>query len=183
MEASPRSPLKLALQTGAVVLVAALFGLLVWKIVSRQTPEAKINGPAPAFTLQRVDKTGTVSLASLRGHPVILNFWASWCAPCRDESSVLESTYKRYRKRGLIVLGVDYQDLAGDARAFARKHGMTYPLARYTEHVNTVYGVTGVPETFFINRHGKLVGDHIAGGVNYKDERPKFERSLHELLG
>jgi cytochrome c biogenesis protein CcmG, thiol:disulfide interchange protein DsbE len=183
MEASSRSPLKFVLQTGAVVLVAALFGLLVWKIVSKQSAEARINEPAPGFALQRVDRSGTLSLAALRGHPVILNFWASWCAPCRDESSVLESTYKRYRKRGLIVIGVDYQDLAGDARAFARKHGMTYPLVRYTQHLVTVYGVTGVPETFFVDRHGKLVGDHIAGGVNYKDERPKFDQSLRELLG
>jgi cytochrome c biogenesis protein CcmG/thiol:disulfide interchange protein DsbE len=181
-QAPGRSPLKLALQSGAVLLVAALFGLLVWKIAARQKAEAKINRPAPGFTLQRIDKPGKLSLASLRGHPVILNFWASWCAPCRDEAATLEATWKRYRNRGLIVLGIDYQDLAGDARAFARKHGMTYPLIRYTEHVAAIYGLTGVPETFFVDRKGKLVGDHIAGGVNYPDERPKFDQSLREVL-
>jgi cytochrome c biogenesis protein CcmG, thiol:disulfide interchange protein DsbE len=166
MEAPSRSsPLKLALQTGAVVLVAALLGLLVWKIVTRQKSEAKIDKPAPAFDLSRLGAPGKVSLASLRGKPVVLNFWASWCVGCKDESKVLESAWRRWRGR-VVFLGIDgSDDFSGDARAFMRRHDVSYP-AVHDHQLTTVtkYGVTGYPETFFVNRQGKLVG-HIVGAA------------------
>jgi cytochrome c biogenesis protein CcmG/thiol:disulfide interchange protein DsbE len=163
MEASARSPLKLALQTGAVALVAALLGLLIWKIVNRQKNEAKIDKPAPAFSLARLGAPGKLSLASLRGKPVVLNFWASWCVGCKDESKALEAAWRRWHGK-VVFLGIDgSDDFTGDARAFMRRHAVTYP-AVHDHQLTTVtkYGVTGYPETFFVNARGKLVG-HIVG--------------------
>jgi len=163
------SPVKLALQTGAVALVAALLGLLVWKIVTRPKAEAKIDKPAPAFDLSRLGAPGNVSLASLRGKPVVLNFWASWCVGCRDESKLLESAWRRWHRK-VVFLGIDgSDDFTSDAKSFMRKHDVTYP-AVHDRQLGTVtkYGVTGYPETFFVNRQGKLVG-HIVGAAKARE--------------
>jgi cytochrome c biogenesis protein CcmG, thiol:disulfide interchange protein DsbE len=178
MEASPRSPLKLGLQTGAVVLVAALLGLLVWRIATRAKAEAKIDKPAPAFDLSRLGAPGKVSLASLRGKPVVLNFWASWCVGCKDEAKVLDSAWRKWRGK-VVFLGIDgSDDFTGDAQAFMRKHGMNYP-AVHDHQLTTVtkYGVTGYPETFFVNRHGKLVG-HIVGTAKAAELRAGIRDAL-----
>jgi cytochrome c biogenesis protein CcmG, thiol:disulfide interchange protein DsbE len=170
-----RSPLRLGAEVLSVALVAGLLALLIWKIVHQEhssIPQQVAKGKrpqAPAFTLDRIDRSGSVSLASLRGKAVVLNFWASWCAPCRDEAHTLQSAWLHYRNRGVVVLGIDQQDLTSDARSFAERHHMTYPLVRDGRgHVVAKYGLTGVPETFFVDRRGRLV-DHIAGAVN-KDQ-------------
>jgi len=168
--------LKLGAQVVALGVVLGLLGLLVWKIVNQekstipqQVAENK-HPRAPAFDLPRLDSSGNLSLASLKGKAVVLNFWASWCAPCRDEAATLERAWGRYRRHGVVVLGVDQQDLSSDARAFAKKHGMTYPLVRDGPgHVVAKYGLTGVPETFFVNRRGKIVGKHIEGRVSERE--------------
>ena len=162
--------LKLGAQLVALGVVLGLLGLLVWKIVNQDKKEARRNHPAPAFSLPRLDKPGNLSLASLKGKAVVLNFWASWCAPCRDEAPTLERAWDRYRGQGVVVVGVDQQDVSSDARAFARKHGMTYPLVRDGPgHVVAKYGLTGVPETFFVGRSGKIVGKHIEGRVTERE--------------
>jgi cytochrome c biogenesis protein CcmG, thiol:disulfide interchange protein DsbE len=159
--------LKLGAQLVALAVVVGLLGLLVWKIVNQDQSQVRKNGPAPNFTLPRLDSSGHLSLASLRGKAVVLNFWASWCAPCRDEVPTLERAWKRHRASGLVVIGVDQQDLSSDARRFAKKYGMTYPLVRDGRgHVVATYGLTGVPETFFVNRRGKIVGPHVEGRVS-----------------
>jgi cytochrome c biogenesis protein CcmG/thiol:disulfide interchange protein DsbE len=172
------SPVKLALQTGAVALVAALLGLLIWRIATQQRAEARIDQPAPAFDLPRVGAPGKVSLASLRGKPVVLNFWASWCVGCRDESKLLESAWRRWHGK-VVFLGIDgSDDFTSDAKAFMRKHDVTYP-AVHDLHLATAttYGVTGYPETFFVNRQGKLVG-HIVGAA----KRPGLANGIRDAL-
>jgi cytochrome c biogenesis protein CcmG/thiol:disulfide interchange protein DsbE len=105
-----------------------------------------------------------LSLAELRGTPVVLNFWASWCVPCRDEAPDLERAWEgRAKRAGVLFLGLNMQDLTDDARAFARREGMTYTTVRDRGNgVSRDYGVTGVPETFFISRRGTVVG-HVIG--------------------
>jgi cytochrome c biogenesis protein CcmG, thiol:disulfide interchange protein DsbE len=166
-------PLKLGAQLAAVGLVAALLALLVWKVVRddpSEVPKQLAEGKtptAPTFTLPRLDAEGELSLASLRGKAVVVNFWASWCKPCEEEAPLLERAWRRYRARGLVVVGVDAQDFAGDARRFARRNGMTYPLVRDGPGETLgEYGVVGFPETFFVNRNGKLVGERISGAVD-----------------
>ena len=155
---------KLGAQGLALAVVAGLLALLVWKLAHQ--PEVP-KGSAPDFTLPRLDRPGELRLASLRGKAVVVNFWASWCVPCKEEAPLLEAASRRWRGRGVVVIGIDSQDFKGDARRFARRHGVTYPIVHDGPgRTRDSYGVTGFPETFFVDRNGRLVGEHIQGPVN-----------------
>jgi cytochrome c biogenesis protein CcmG, thiol:disulfide interchange protein DsbE len=177
-------------QAIALLGVVALLGLLVWKVAfDREGGAAALLGKgqpvaAPAFTLERLDRDGTLALDSLKGKAVVVNFWASWCVPCRDEAPVLQQTYERYRDRGLVVLGVDVNDFRQDARGFMDRYGVTYPVV-YDGKGSTVgkWGVRAFPETFFVDRSGKLVGERIAGAVDIERNRAAFERGVALALG
>ncbi len=162
--------LRLAAQVAAVCVVAALLGLLAWKLAqgeSAVTSELSRGGTpsAPQFTLERLDGKGELALESLRGQTVVLNFWASWCGPCKDEAPVLEEAAKRWQGKGVAFIGVDVQDFRGDARDFLARYGVTYPNV-YDGKGSTVgrYGVRKYPETYFVNADGKIVY-RIAGAV------------------
>ncbi len=125
-----------------------------------------------------------MSLASLRGKPAVINFWASWCAPCKDEIPVLEETWREHRDDGLVVLGIDSQDFKGDARKFARETGISYPIV-HDGPGNTMraYDLTGLPETYFLDRNGRLVCGHIVGGVHVNDDiEGKFRECVEQVL-
>src|SRR3954449_6612025 len=126
--------LKLGAQALAVGLVALLLALLVWKLVQGSGKQAEIGKPAPNFTLSRVDAPGKLQLASLRGKVVVLNFWASWCYPCKQEAPALAAASKRWGGR-VVVLGVDVNDFVGDARKFAGRYGLSYPLVHDNHNV------------------------------------------------
>jgi cytochrome c biogenesis protein CcmG/thiol:disulfide interchange protein DsbE len=112
---------------------------------------------------------GQLSLAELRGTPVVLNFWASWCVPCREEAPILEHAWLGARSKGVLFLGLNMQDLTPDARAFIRSFHDSYPDVRDEGgEVAHDWGVTGVPETFFITAHAKVVG-HVIGVVSPAD--------------
>jgi cytochrome c biogenesis protein CcmG, thiol:disulfide interchange protein DsbE len=99
-----------------------------------------------------------VSLSQLRGHPVVLNIWASWCVPCRSEAPILQSVWNHYKSKGVVVLGADVKDLSGDALAFHRAYGLTFPTVRDGEgNIEAPYGTTGVPDTFIIDAQGRIV--------------------------
>ena len=149
-------------QIFAIGAVALLLGLLVWKLAfgsggGAADELAKGKHPAaPAFELSRLEASGgKLSLADLEGKPVIVNFWASWCIPCKDEAPALQKTYEKYRAQGLTVLGIDAQDFRQDARRFTKRFGVTYPVV-YDGSGSTLgkWGVTGFPETFFVDRSG-----------------------------
>ncbi|HYM90982.1 MAG TPA: redoxin domain-containing protein [bacterium] len=143
----------------------AVLGFLGWATLrhqqSLQIGAALARGempPAPSVALPAFDGR-KVSLEDLRGHPVILNFWASWCVPCREEAPILEAIWGEFRTRGVIVVGVDTQDLETPARRFLTQHGITYLNVRDPDgHVAHLFGTTGVPETFFIGRDGRIRG-------------------------
>ncbi|TMI87919.1 MAG: TlpA family protein disulfide reductase [Bacillati bacterium ANGP1] len=114
--------------------------------------------PAPPVTFPTFEG-GRVSLGDLRGHPIVMNFWAAWCVPCREEAPLLEGIWKAYREKGLVVLGVDTQDLSEPARGFITRFGITYPNVRDPDgSVAHLFGATGVPETFFIGADGRVLG-------------------------
>jgi cytochrome c biogenesis protein CcmG, thiol:disulfide interchange protein DsbE len=169
--------LKLVGQGLAVGLVALLLALLIWKVAQGSQKEAEIGKAAPDFALKRIDRPGTLQLASLRGKVVVLNFWASWCFPCKEEAPALAAAAKRWGK-DVVVLGVDGNDPVGDARAFARKYGLNYPLVHDNRNVTSPkYGLTGLPETFFIDRSGKLVV-HVTGQVEEDDLHAGITRAM-----
>ena len=125
-------PAELGGQVVAVGVVAALLGLLVWKVAKGRGDVTGTLGrggtpTAPAFALERLDGDGELSLASLRGKAVVVNFWASWCCPCKDEAPLLEEGWQRWRDKDVVVLGVDVKDFRGDARRFMRRFGVTLP--------------------------------------------------------
>jgi cytochrome c biogenesis protein CcmG/thiol:disulfide interchange protein DsbE len=173
--------LKLTGQVVALAAVAGMLGLLVWKL-THQTHPPKIGGPAPSFSAKRIDG-GTINLASLRGKPVVLNFWASWCVPCKGEAAQLEQAWQQYRKQGVVFLGVDYHDVTSDARTFLEHHGVTYPtVSDGSGMIGDRYGLTGVPETYFVNRQGKLVGDHLMGPITDPKWLALFRASIRAAL-
>ena len=177
--------LKLAAQVAALALVTGLFALFVWKVATQGEGAApKLSRgetpPAPGFHLDRLDRPGSLSLASYRGRPVILNFWASWCIPCKQEAPMLESVWKRYRSQGLVVLGVDINDVRGEARRFARKNKMSYPLV-YDGPGDGIsdFGVTGAPETYVIDPEGRVV-EAFVGAINTEEDRRRLRAAIAE---
>jgi cytochrome c biogenesis protein CcmG/thiol:disulfide interchange protein DsbE len=171
-------------QAGAVGLVVALLGLLVWRVatddggVAKKLRESGRPVAAPAFSLPRLDGDGEISLASLRGKPVVINFWASWCVPCREEAPLFEQAWQDHRASGLVVLGIDSEDFRGDARRFVRKYGLTYPIVvDKSKRTIADFGLTGYPETFFVSADGEVVA-HAAGQVREADLKRGIELAL-----
>src|SRR5919108_6041016 len=174
-------PLKLGAQALALAGVVGLFALLVWKITHRPRP-VKLGQTAPAFDLQRLDGNGRFSLASSSGRVRVVNFWATWCGPCKSESPALQRLWEQYRKQGVVFVGVDYNDVASDARRFVRKHGLTYPMVRDRDgSVGNAYDLTGVPETFVVDRRGRLL-EHFAGPIDLRDNDRAFRRAVDRAL-
>jgi cytochrome c biogenesis protein CcmG, thiol:disulfide interchange protein DsbE len=175
--------LKLVGQAAALGLVVGLLALLVWKVAGGS--ESEVAGlsrgktpNAPAFSLPRLTGKGKISLDSYRGKAVVVNFWASWCVPCKTEAPLLESAWRKYRDRGLVVLGVNSQDLSSDARRFARQVGWTYPLVRDgAGDTLGPYAVAAFPETFFVDRKGKVVA-RIDGEVTEDGLTTNIEKAL-----
>ena len=168
-----------ALQATALVAVVGLFALLAWRLTHQSHPP-KLGGPAPNFRLQRLGDGRAIDLASLRGKPVVLNFFASWCVPCKGEAPVLESAWRKYGSQ-VVFLGIDYHDVTSDARTFLSHHGVTYPTVQDgSGAVADRYGVSAVPETYFVDRRGRLVGAHIVGTV--VDQADAFRRGVEAAL-
>jgi cytochrome c biogenesis protein CcmG/thiol:disulfide interchange protein DsbE len=162
--------------------VAGLLVLLVWKVVQQETGGAATDAAAPGFELPLLSGEGAVSLASLRGKAVVINFWASWCRPCEEESPYLERVWREGRDRGLVVIGIDEEDVSKDARRFVRKTGITYPVVRdESGDVRDAYGLFGYPESFVVDRRGRIV-ERLAGPVDRGDFKERFERAIERAL-
>ncbi len=181
--------LRSVLRTFAIAAPLLLVALLVYGVVAK-SPNTGIDDSlsreraiaAPGFKLSMLQRglpghelggklsgalaDGRVSLAELRGTPVVLNFWASWCVPCRDEAPLLERTWRQLgRPHGVLFLGLDMQDVTDDARDFMREFGIDYLNIRDPGNgVARSYGVSGLPETYFITPRAQVVG-HVIGVV------------------
>ena len=158
------------------VAVAAVIALVTVNIAR---PAAAVDTPivgraAPAFDLQALDG-GRLSLVDLRGSPVVLNFWASWCIPCREEAPLLAAADATYRPRGVRILGVVYQDSPENARDFMRRYGQTYPGLLDPDGRTAIdYAVFGIPETFFVDASG-VVRSRQVGALTDPDLRRQLE--------
>jgi cytochrome c biogenesis protein CcmG/thiol:disulfide interchange protein DsbE len=173
---STRHLLGAGLRLAASLLVLVLFALLVYRIV-QGSPAAGLTraisahrSPAAPNVVLRViwDRTGTwpprlrrsvargtLQLADLRGYPVVLNFWASWCSPCQQEAALLASTAEAHRGR-VVFVGVDVNDLTGDARHFLDTHDAPYVAVHAGSSTAERFGLIGLPETFYVDRRGRI---------------------------
>ena len=145
-----------------LLVVVPLVGILVLNI--GRDPHAfnspMIGRPAPAFTLKAAGSGAPVSLASLRGRPVVINFWATWCVPCYEEHAVLVSA-AREAGDSVQFLGVIYEDDADRVGDFLSRQGRAYPSLMDDDGKTAMsYGVYGVPETFFVDAQGRIAAKY-----------------------
>jgi len=147
-------------------------------------PAASLIGkPAPEFSLARLSLAGgTLSLSSLRGRPVLLNFWASWCGPCQAETPLLVRAYQTYRPRGVTFVGVDTNDDRGAAVAFALRYHVDYPTVYAPgDRLALAYRIVGLPTTVFVDADGVVRDEELGGFADAAGERDLAAR-LDRLL-
>ena len=135
--------------------------LLGWSLLNKEpitglSGITMVNRPAPDFTLTTFEGN-KISLGDLKGKPVVINFWASWCPPCRIEAPLLERTWRTFKNHGVVFIGVDIQDELEDALAYLREFNVIYPNGPDpTGEISIDYGVSGLPVTFFVSKQGEI---------------------------
>lgn len=156
-----RGPAGVALLTGTAVLLAGLLTLLVVASVRPARPAAITQREVPALALPRLSGGEPFDLGSLRGRPALINFWASWCAECRSEFAALRQAWTEFRDRGVVFVGIAFQDTEGGAREFlAGTDADWIVLFDRGSRAALSLGVTAVPQTFFVSPTGRVVAVH-----------------------
>jgi cytochrome c biogenesis protein CcmG/thiol:disulfide interchange protein DsbE len=162
-------------KAGIITLAVIVIGILVIIGVSLAPKGKPADGvlpadptgyAAPAIDLPRLDGQGNLSLASLAGKPVVVNFWASWCTTCKAEAETLVAAEKKWRDQGVVFVGIDSVDKNDAAKAFEKQYGMEYTsVVEPTGSTAAKWRVTAYPETFFIGRDGRIVSA-VRNGVD-----------------
>jgi len=157
-------------------LILALLGLLAWGLIETRAGPVQ-SGIAPDFTLTSFSGEN-LTLSDLHGQVVVINFWASWCPPCREEAAYLEQTWRKYKDQGVVFIGVDYLDTETEALAYIEEFDITYfngPDLRTS--ISQAYKIQGVPETFYVAKNGELRSLKIGPLVS-----PELDQKIEELL-
>jgi cytochrome c biogenesis protein CcmG/thiol:disulfide interchange protein DsbE len=158
------------------VLLLSLFGLLIWSMNKNQRGRIE-QGQAPDFSITSFAGE-TITLSELRGQVVVINFWASWCPPCREEAPYLEQSWRKYQDKGVVFIGVDYVDTEPAALAYIEEFDITYfngPDLRTI--ISQAYNMQGVPETFYIAKNGEIRHVHVGPLIP-----PNLETQIDTLL-
>jgi cytochrome c biogenesis protein CcmG/thiol:disulfide interchange protein DsbE len=166
---------------GTIVLLAGIAAVAVVFAVAlmRQNEAQPTHGPAPDFELTTFEGE-SFKLSDLQGDVVVLNFWAGWCGPCRDEAPALQNTWEHYRDRGVVFVGVAWADNGPSSRAFLEEFGITYLNGPDLEtRISENYNIQGVPETFIINQDGEIA-EFIYAGITEASLSAKLDQLLQE---
>lgn len=160
----------------AVIIIVVLLGFIGWVFINDQSNSVE-EGLAPDFTITSFEGE-TLTLSDLRGQVVVINFWASWCIPCRDETPYLERIWRIYQDKDVIFIGVDIQDTIKEALGFIDEYDVTYFTGPdFGSEIAKAFNLRGLPQTFFIAKNGEInsviVGELIP---------PELEEKLDELL-
>lgn len=157
VQETPRASTAVRIWQVVIVGVLVVFvAFLALRLVETNESEQRAAGQAPAFRFTTFEGE-TISLDDLAGKGVVLNFWASWCDPCREEAALLESTWLREKENGIVFIGLDYLDQEPAAKAYLAEYAVTYPNGPDLQsQAARRYGIKGVPETFFISPDGTI---------------------------
>lgn len=178
----------LAMVASAALLVLLLVRLLAAsQLVSGVSTFQLAGHPAPDVAIRTWTWDGTpsqiVRLSAFKGHPVVINFWASWCDACREEEPVLVAAWQHYRAQSVMFLGVAFQDKQSDGTAFLRQYGVTFPSGPDLDGTAPVtYGVTGVPETVFVDARG-IVLTKVQGPIDDGTLDREIQQAFHQSTG
>ncbi len=163
------------------VIILLLIGLMGYAIFNKSGSKKispLVGKPAPVFNLELYGG-GTINLEEFHGKPVLINFWASWCIPCRDEAPALESAWSKYKDKGIHFVGVNIWDDNENALAYLSKYGSQYPQGKDpNDQVQLDYGVGGVPETYFVNSEG-MITDKFTGPLKVEYIDYFMDRALN----
>ncbi|GAB4262666.1 MAG: hypothetical protein Kow0080_00220 [Candidatus Promineifilaceae bacterium] len=160
----------------AYTLILGLLAVLGWRLIRVNSGQVD-SGIAPDFTLTSFDGE-TITLSELRGKVVIINFWASWCPPCREEAPYLEATWRKYQDQGVVFIGVDYADTESKALAYIDEFDITYFNGPdIGTRISYAYNMQGVPETFYVAKNGELRGVKVGPLAP-----PELDQKIEELL-
>ena len=189
---SERNPSPINSNRLITMMISILILSVVWTFISRVSdassqqpgppPNLKEGFTAPDFTLDLLDG-GQLTLSELRGHPVVLNLWASWCLPCRKEMPAIEKVYQRYKDAGLIVIGLNMtsQDSEADVSTFVQELGLKFPIVLDRDgSVQIRYQLLGLPSTFFIDQRGIIRSVIVGGPMSEATIQSNIEDLLQE---
>ncbi len=160
----------------AFVVLVAFLGLLAWGLAKVQNSQIS-SGVAPDFTLTSFEGN-SLTLSKLRGQVVVVNFWASWCPPCRLEAPYLEQTWRKYKDRGVVFIGVDYVDTEPNALAYLKEFNITYFNGPdLGTRISQAFNIKGVPETYYVAKSGEVRGNTIGPLTS-----PQLDQKIDQLL-
>ncbi|MFA4828903.1 MAG: TlpA disulfide reductase family protein [Thermodesulfovibrionales bacterium] len=165
-------------------VIGIAFFLIFASSCQKKEGEVEINPPsigdtAPDFTLKGINGN-TISLADYKGKVVMVEFWATWCPPCKELAPILEKVYKKYKDKGLVFLALVSKD-EGEAtiKSFIKEHGITYPVLLAGQETMRHYGISSIPVTFIINKEGRVVTIHMG---NTRDIMQELTSEIERLL-
>lgn len=169
----------------ALGIIVVFVGVLLSLLLVHPPQKLLCDSAAPDFTLKMFDEyrggwqSDSLTLAELKGKPVVLNFWASWCQPCEEEAAALETAWQQYKGQGVVFLGVDFYDQEPAAKRYLEKFAVSYPNGPDLAGVASKrYGIRGVPETFFIDPSGKITGCRKEGPLTAQELQQRIAAIL-----